>query len=73
MTLPNSRQQTSEAGRPEQDNCSAPIDRDAPAGTARSLGSKSDCNGRPTSDDNVVEAIDEQGPLRTPPAESQKR
>jgi hypothetical protein len=71
MTHPDSRQQ---ATRPlENDNCSAPIDRNAPAGAPRSLGSKSDCNGRPTTDDSVVEAIDEEGPLRTSPAQDQKQ
>ena len=48
------------------DSCSTPIDRNAPAGAPNSLGSKSDCNGRPASDDSVVEAIDEQGPITTP-------
>lgn len=49
------------------DSCSEAIDPSAPAGTKTSLGAKSDCNGRPATDDSVVEAIDEQGPLATPP------
>lgn len=49
------------------DGCSTPIDPKAPAGKPGSLGSKSDCNGRPTSDDSVVEAKDEIGPGVTPP------
>lgn len=48
------------------DPCSAPIDRNAPAGAPDSLGSKSDCGGRPATDDSVVEAIDEQGPITAP-------
>ncbi|HEX4006211.1 MAG TPA: hypothetical protein VHX60_08555 [Acidobacteriaceae bacterium] len=47
------------------DACDREIDPDAPAGSPASLGAKSDCNGRPTTDDSVVEAMDEQGP-RTP-------
>jgi hypothetical protein len=50
------------------DACSTPIDRNAPAGSPGSLGSKSDCNGRPATDDSVVEAKDEMGPGVTPPA-----
>lgn len=49
------------------DPCSTPIDRNAPAGSSSSLGAKSDCNGRPTTDDSVVEARDEEGPLPTAP------
>jgi hypothetical protein len=49
------------------DTCSTEIDPSAPAGSKNSLGAKSDCNGRPSTDDSVVEAMDEQGPLTTPP------
>jgi hypothetical protein len=49
------------------DTCSTKTDPSAPAGSKNSLGAKSDCNGRPTSDDSVVEAMDEQGPITTPP------
>jgi hypothetical protein len=45
------------------DLCDAKIDPNAPAGSRNSLGAKSDCNGRPDTDDSVVEAMDEQGPL----------
>jgi len=38
------------------------IDRDAPAGTENSLGAESVRDGRPTTKDNVVEAIDEMEP-----------
>jgi len=37
-------------------------DPNALAGTTNSLGEESRRNGRPTTDDTVVEAIDEQGP-----------
>jgi hypothetical protein len=49
------------------DTCSTKTDPSAPAGSKNSLGAKSDCNGRPASDDSVVEAMDEQGPLVTRP------
>ena len=39
----------------------------APAGTASSLGAESVRDGRPATDDNTVEAIDEGGPGITPP------
>jgi hypothetical protein len=38
------------------------IDRTAPAGSENSLGAQSVRDGRPVSDDGVVEAIDEEGP-----------
>ena len=44
------------------DSCDTPIDPNAPAGAKNSLGAKSDCNGRPTTDDSVVEAKDELDP-----------
>lgn len=47
-----------------EDACEQSIDRNAPAGSPSSLGSKSDCNGRPDTDSSVVEAMDEAGPLR---------
>ena len=48
------------AATPESGACSATTDRNAPAGSINSLGAKSDCNGRPTTDDSVIEAKDEQ-------------
>ena len=60
-----------ETGRPG-DPCSPEIDPAAPAGSENSLGAKSDCNGRPTTDDSVVEAIDEMPPAVTPPSGSDK-
>lgn len=38
------------------------IDRTAPAGSENSLGAESVRDGRPNTDDSVVEAIDEVGP-----------
>lgn len=38
------------------------IDRNAPAGTPGSLGVESVRDGRPSTDDSVVEAIDEEAP-----------
>lgn len=56
-----------QTGQSASDPCVAPIDRNAPAGTRNSLGAKSDCNGRPTTDDSVVEAKDELDPSIPPP------
>ncbi|HEX4037672.1 MAG TPA: hypothetical protein VHX37_06405 [Acidobacteriaceae bacterium] len=66
---PGGKNPGSGQGNPNGESCSAPIDRKAMAGGPHSLGAKSDCNGRPTTDDRVVEAIDEQAPLPTPPAD----
>ena len=38
------------------------IDRNAPAGSKNSLGAESVREGRPSTDDSVVEAMDEEGP-----------
>ena len=43
------------------------IDPAAPAGSERSLGEESVRDGRPATDDKVVEAIDEEGPGITIP------
>jgi len=43
-------------------------DPNALAGTTNSLGEESRRDGRPTTDDTVVEAIDEQGPEISSPA-----
>jgi hypothetical protein len=59
--------QSSKRKPADNDPCSTHIDRNAPAGAPESLGSKSDCGGRPATDDSVVEAIDEEGPIATPP------
>ena len=65
---PDPKQSTQSTAGNEADPCSTPIDRNAPAGSPGSLGSKSDCNGRPATDDSVVEAKDEMGPGLTPAA-----
>jgi hypothetical protein len=41
------------------------IDRNAPAGSKNSLGAESVRDGRPSTDDSVVEAKDEEGPVIT--------
>jgi hypothetical protein len=50
---------------------SSKIDRNAPAGTENSLGAQSIRDGRPVTDDSVVEAMDEEDPA-IPPARSDK-
>lgn len=60
-------QQTGTTADPSSSPCATPIDRKAPAGARNSLGAKSDCNGRPTTDDSVVEAKDELDPSIPPP------
>ena len=42
------------------------IDRTAPAGSENSLGAQSVRDGRPVTDDSVVEAMDEEGPGISP-------
>jgi hypothetical protein len=49
------------------------IDRNAPAGTENSLGAQSIRDGRPATDDTVVEAIDELTPGETSPPNRDKR
>jgi hypothetical protein len=48
------------------------IDRNAPAGTENSLGAQSIRDGRPATDDSIVEAIDEVGPGALPPEHKDK-
>ena len=48
------------------------IDRMAPAGSENSLGAESVRDGRPATDDSVVEAMDEEGP-GIPPDPPEKR
>lgn len=59
---PKPVQTEEEAGRKAAEACSTKTDQNAPAGSRNSLGAKSDCGGRPTTDDSVVEAKDEMGP-----------
>jgi hypothetical protein len=56
------------AVKPDQP-ASRKIDRNAPAGSENSLGAQSVRDGRPATDDSVVEAMDEQDPA-IPPATS---
>jgi hypothetical protein len=56
--------------KPDQP-ASTKIDRNAPAGSKNSLGAQSVRDGRPATDDSVVEAMDEQDPA-IPPAPSEK-
>ena len=48
------------------------IDRTAPAGSENSLGAESVRDGRPSSDDSIVEAKDEEGPDVTAPLDTDK-
>ena len=48
------------------------IDRNAPAGSKNSLGAESVRDGRPATDDSVVEAMDEEGPGISPPGQGKK-
>jgi hypothetical protein len=50
----------------ESDRRDVKIDRDAPAGSEHSLGAQSVRDGRPVTDDSVVEAMDEEGPGISP-------
>jgi hypothetical protein len=52
----------------ESDLRSIKIDRTAPAGSENSLGAESIRDGRPSTDDETVEAIDEEGPDFIPPS-----
>jgi hypothetical protein len=56
--------------KPEQP-ANRKIDRNAPAGSENSLGAQSVRDGRPATDDSVVEAMDEQDPA-VPPATNDK-
>ena len=49
------------------ESASTKIDRNAPAGSKNSLGAESVRDGRPDTDDSVVEAIDEEGPWTPTP------
>jgi hypothetical protein len=55
------------AATEENRNQEQKIDRTAPAGTENSLGAESVRDGRPATDDDTVEAIDEEGPGTAPP------
>jgi hypothetical protein len=55
MPIPEERNSKSTPHTPD-------IDRTAPAGSKNSLGAQSVRDGRPATDDSVVEAMDEEGP-----------
>ncbi len=57
---------------PESEAQNSKIDRNAPAGSKNSLGAQSVRDGRPNTDDSVVEAMDEEGP-GIPPDPPEKR
>jgi hypothetical protein len=57
---------------PEAEPQNIKIDRNAPAGSKNSLGAQSVRDGRPSTDDSVVEAMDEEGP-GIPPDPPEKR
>jgi hypothetical protein len=52
---------------------SSKIDRNAPAGSENSLGAQSVRDGRPATDDSVVEAMDEQDPANPGGASDKKK
>jgi hypothetical protein len=58
-TTPEKPPMVSRRTPPESDPTK--IDRNAPAGTPNSLGAESLRDGRPSTNDSVVEAIDEEG------------
>jgi hypothetical protein len=51
----------------ERDTRSGKIDLSAPAGSKKALGEESIRDGRPSTDDTVVEAIDEETPVTPAP------
>jgi hypothetical protein len=67
---------TSKIGKPaatsETDLRAIKIDLTAPAGNERSLGAESVRDGRPATGDDVVEAMDEEGPGITAPLATEK-
>jgi hypothetical protein len=60
------------ASKPEQP-ASRKIDRNAPAGSENSLGAQSVRDGRPSTDDSVIEAMDEQDPAVPPPTNDKSK
>jgi hypothetical protein len=66
----------SKTGKPaatsEADLRAIKIDPTAPAGNERSLGAESVRDGRPAAGDDVVEAMDEEGPGITAPLAAEK-
>jgi|GEM_PF-2700314 len=60
-------------GNGSQSKGSDKIDRTAPAGSKNSLGAESVRDGRPNTDDQTVEAIDEMGPGVVAPAANTRK
>jgi hypothetical protein len=58
---------------PQNSDHESRIDRNAPAGTENSLGAQSIRDGRPATDDSVVEAIDELDPGAAAPEHDSQR
>jgi hypothetical protein len=58
---------------PSDQPVSKEIDRNAPAGSKNSLGAQSVRDGRPATDDSVVEAMDEQDPAIPAPTSDKKK
>jgi hypothetical protein len=63
MTFPQEKPQKPESTA----ETNTKIDRNAPAGSPKSLGAESVRDGRPGTDDSVVEAMDEESPDITVP------
>ena len=61
------------AGQQQKKQHEHKIDRNAPAGTENSLGAESIRDGRPSTDDTVVEAIDELDPGESSPPNRDKQ
>jgi hypothetical protein len=53
---------TRPVGKPAESDPPSTIDPTAPAGTENSLGAESVRDGRPATDDHIVEAMDEKSP-----------
>jgi hypothetical protein len=60
------KQEASNQGTKFKPTSEPPIDPKAPAGSENSLGAESVRDGRPATDDSVVEAMDEEGPGISP-------
>lgn len=67
-TTPMSNDRTKDERAPQN----IEIDLDAPAGSKNSLGAQSVRDGRPNTDDSVVEAMDEMGPGIEPDLEPRR-
>ena len=69
---PEKETETIHADSKVPDSNAPKIDRNAPAGSKNSLGAESVRDGRPATDDDVVEAMDEEGPGVTAPLATDK-